>query len=294
MPEAKLHLEIIGPGRAGLALGSALRNSGILARLSYVGLRPAPPDHPLFHEAPTADYRPWNAFPGSDEATPDGVVVAVPDGSIGAVAGSLVARALPPVTPVVHLSGVLDSVVLEPLSRQGHPVGSMHPLVALPDGPAADALRGAWYGIEGDAAARDFAGRLVAALNGRSLALDAGGKARYHAAAVAASNFVVALLSVAERWMVESGIGAEEARQALAGLAAGTIESVRRLGPEGALTGPIARGDVDTVRRHLAELSAPDRLLYSVLADSTLTLARQRGLPSEVATGIARLLEPTE
>ena len=135
---------------------------------------------------------------------------------------------------------------------------------------------------------------IVAALQGNELAVDAAGKALYHAAAVAASNYVVALLAVAERWMVTAGVNGNDARPALAALAAGAVDSVARLGPAAALTGPVARGDGDTVGAHLARLSGKDRHLYSVLAETALVLARQRGLDRASADGLAHLLESIE
>ena len=76
----------------------------------------------------------------------------------------------------------------------------------------------------------------------------------YHAAAVFASNYAVALLAVAEQLMVRAGVGAADAQAALARLAAGAVENVAAHGPIAALTGPIVRGDAETVERHLTRL----------------------------------------
>lgn len=292
MVEAVAHLEIVGPGRAGLTLGSLLLEIGGVGRLSYSGRSPSPPDHPLFRgSTPSASYRQTTSSRGD---APDAVLLAVPDGAITAAAAELETGGLLPSTPVLHLSGALGSDALEPLARRGFPTGSMHPLAALPDAGAGAVLRGAWFALEGAPAAVRIAERLVAAMEGRPLFLAAEGKALYHAGAVAASNFVVALLAVAERWLTTAGVPPAEARAALTALAEGAVATVRRLGPEDALTGPVSRGDADTVRRHLERLSPPDRLLYSVLASSTLALARQRGLEADAAAELARLLEPIE
>ncbi|HEX6068417.1 MAG TPA: Rossmann-like and DUF2520 domain-containing protein [Longimicrobiaceae bacterium] len=292
MTEAIPHLEIVGPGRAGLALGSRLLEIGAVRRLTYSGRAAQPPDHALFRGAsPAAGYRGPGA-PRSDP--PDGIILAVPDAAIATVAAELSHAELTGAPPVLHLSGALGSDALAPLARRGLPTGSLHPLVAFADDRAGARLDGAWFAVEGAPAARALGERIVAALNGHLLPLAEGEKTGYHAAAVAASNFVVALLGVAERWMIDSGVPPRPAREALATLAAGAVESYRRLGAVEALTGPVSRGDAETVRAHLARLSPSDRPLYSVLASSALTLARQRGLDPGAAAALARLLEPTE
>jgi predicted short-subunit dehydrogenase-like oxidoreductase (DUF2520 family) len=290
--EAVPHLEIIGPGRAGLALGSLLVEAGAVGRLTCTGRRAAPPDHPLFRGSPPlANYR---ESASARDFVPDAVVIAVPDAAIRAVAAGLAGEELPTDTPVLHLSGALGSNELDSLASRGYPTGSLHPLAVLADDADASRLRGGWFAVEGAPAAAAVARLFVTAMRGRILPVDGEKKALYHASAVAASNFMVTLLAVAERWMVDAGVPRGDARPALAALAAGAVESVRRLGPEDALTGPVARGDADTVQRHLAQLSPPDRLLYSVLASSTITLARRRGLDPHAAGELARLLETTE
>jgi predicted short-subunit dehydrogenase-like oxidoreductase (DUF2520 family) len=284
------HLWVIGPGRAGLALGLALRRAEGVERLSYTGRRPAPPAHPLFRTPPAAAYSALLRPPAG--APPAPVVLAVPDGEISGVAGELARVGLPPGTPVLHMSGALGVEALAPLSASGATVGSLHPLAAISDPVAgAERLRGAWFATEGDAAANEAAERVVAALGGRVLRLAPGGKPLYHAAAVFASNYLVTLLAVAERLMTEAGAGGEEGRDALLELAAGALAGVGERGVVEALTGPVARGDAGTVALHLARLSPPDALLYSVLARETLALARRRGLDPDLAARIETVLE---
>ncbi len=89
-----------------------------------------------------------------------------------------------------------------------------------------------------------------------------------------ASNFVVALAGVAQRLFVGAGLSDAAARKALATLMAGALENLRAAGPEAALTGPVARGDVETIRRHLEVLRGPDAELYRTLSRAALQLAR--------------------
>jgi len=280
-------LWVVGPGRLGLALGWQLLRSGSVGKLTLVGRRPGHPRHPLFDGEPTVAY-------GSDLASistpPTAILICVPDSAVVALASRLASLSIPPV-PVLHTSGVLGSEVLADLAAAGHPTGSLHPLVALADpiGGAA-ALLGAWFGVEGDPAASRFARELVSALDGRILEVAPGRKPLYHAAAVFASNYVVAMLSVAERLMEEAGLEENQAREALVALAGGAANNVALQGAVAALTGPISRGDAATVELHLDRLSPSDRELYSVVAAETIRLALQRGLAPEAAERIARTL----
>ena len=281
-------LWIVGPGRTGLALGLLLHRAGAAAPLVYTGRGDAAPAHPLFADPPAAAYLPWR---GAPPAGVGGVLLAVPDAAVPDVADRLARLPLPPEVPVLHLSGSLEMDALAPLARAGHSVGGLHPLCAVADPvEGAERLRGAAFGVEGAGAARALAERIVRAAGGTALELAPGSRAAYHAAAVFASNYVVALLAVAERLMESAGIPAERARPALAGLAAGAVENVRDGGPAAALTGPVARGDAETVARHLARLSGDERRLYSLLAAEALRLARARGLDAAAAARLEALI----
>jgi hypothetical protein len=289
-PAADEHLWIIGAGRAGLALGLLLSRMGAVRSLSYSGRRPSPPSHPLFAgPQPTALYTTGTEEP---QGPVSGVLIAVPDVALPRVAGELAGAGLPTDTPVLHLSGALGAEVLEPLAQAGCSVGALHPLAAVADPVAgAERLRGVWWGVEAAGAARRLAERIVAAADGRVLPLSPGAKAPYHAAAVFASNYVVVLLGVAEAMLERAGIETGDARAALCALAGGAVANVAATGPAAALTGPVARGDLETLRLHLQSLSEPELALYSPLARAALGLARQRGLDAAAAEGITRLLE---
>ena len=172
----------------------------------------------------------------------------------------------------------------------------MHPLRSVPPPPATATLREAWFAVEGDEAARRAAGQVVAALDGRELALSSepGSKARYHAAATLAAGGAVGLLDAARELLGPSAVADEVAREALADLARGALENAGALGAANALTGPVARGDVDVVSGHLDVLERADpelARLYRALARRSLALARSRGgLAPDVAERLAGLL----
>lgn len=283
------HLWIVGSGRLGSALAAALHGRAAAARITVSGRSPAAPRHPIFS---SGDGRVAYRGADGDVNGADAVVIAVPDSAIAAVAARLTRSSLHPTTPVLHTSGALGSEPLRSLAAAGHPVGSLHPLAAVPTGDAGyRRLIGAWWAVEGDEAAAALARRIAAALEGRVLEVAAGAKPLYHAAAVFASNYVVTLLSVSASLLREAGVEEGEGLRALVSLAAGAVENVGEEGPAAALTGPVARGDTATVSSHLARLSGDERALYSVLARRTLELARERGLDAARAAELARLLE---
>jgi predicted short-subunit dehydrogenase-like oxidoreductase (DUF2520 family) len=285
-------LWIVGAGRLGLALGLRLQRARAVSSLVYSGRRRATPDHPLFR-----GFEPFASYQVGCGVTPagvDGLLIAVPDDAIERVVQELAEARLSEGLPVLHASGSLSLDVLAPLAEQGHSVGGMHVLAAIADPvDGADRLRGATFGVEGEGAARALAERLVAACGGRVLPIRPGGKALYHAAAVFASNYAVALLSVAERLMAEAGVPAHDAQPALAALAAGAVENVATRGPANALSGPVARGDADTVERHLARLSGADRHLYCLLGLEALKLVEARGTDPAALARLRHLLGET-
>lgn len=280
-------LWIVGPGRLGLALGWMLSEAGAVGSLRYIGRSPVAPAHPVF-AGRDVTYSTWDAAP---PAGPDLLILSVPDDTIPSVVVRLAAGEVRAAS-VLHTSGVLASDALSILEAFGTSTGSIHPLVSIPD-PVASAgkLRGAWYGLEGAGGALRRGEALVAALDGHALPVNPGDKPAYHAAAVFASNFVVALLHVAVGLMERSGVDRRDATAALAALAAGAVSDVARTGAERSLTGPILRGDVRTIELHLARLSPEERSLYSGLARDALEIAKTRGLPGESARRLSSLLE---
>jgi predicted short-subunit dehydrogenase-like oxidoreductase (DUF2520 family) len=275
-------LWIVGPGRVGLALGLLLHRARATSSLTYTGRAPEPPPHPLFLRVrPRARYLPGVVAPREGTT---GLLLAVPDAAVGEVVAQMAEAPLPPGLPVLHLSGSQGAEVLEPLARRGCSVGGVHPLCAVADPvEGVQRLRGAVFAVEGEDGARELAERIVRAAGGTTLSLEPGSKPLYHAAAVFASNFLVSLLSVAERLMERAGVPAERVREALLALAQGALENVHYHGPAGALTGPVVRGDVETVLLHLSRLSGDERALYSLLGREALALARERGMDPRVA-----------
>jgi predicted short-subunit dehydrogenase-like oxidoreductase (DUF2520 family) len=171
--------------------------------------------------------------------------------------------------------------------------GTFHPLVpfANPD-RAPELLRKAWIGIDGDDPARATSRRLAGHIGARTLEIPPGMKSIYHAAAVISSNFPVVLEAVASNLMAEVGIPERSAQQAVHSLMEAAIANTADASPDSVLTGPVVRGDVDTVHRHLQALRHnPDaRALYRRLSFAALEIAKRRGADPVRLAEIQRLL----
>jgi predicted short-subunit dehydrogenase-like oxidoreductase (DUF2520 family) len=144
--------------------------------------------------------------------------------------------------------------------------------------------------VEGTDRAVQVAEQLARLAGMRPFRLAASAKVVYHAGAVFAANYLVVVEAVAQRLLTLAGLRGEEAWQALRPLVAGTLENLSASGPPAALTGPVARGDARTVRRHLAALSPDDAELYRVLGRAALELARRGGMDESSATQMAQAL----
>lgn len=226
---------VIGAGRAGGALAAALAASGWTV------------DGPLGRDVDVV-----GAAAGTRV-----LVLAVPDARVAEVASAVE----PGEAVVVHLAGSLGLDVLRP----HHRIGSLHPLVALPDAVSGSArLRGAWFAVAGDPVLAEIAD----ALDGRTVTVPDAARVRYHAAAVLASNHLVALLGQVERVAADVGVPLE----AYLDLARGALDDVVAVGPARALTGPVSRGDWDTVSRHLDAVAPAERPAYALLADAARRL----------------------
>lgn len=228
-----LRVRIVGNGRAGGSLAGAL------------------------------DGRAWVEVLGRGDLTDaardvDLLVLAVPDRAIASCAASIE----PADAVVVHLSGVTGLDALAPHRR----VGSLHPLVSFPDATqGARRFRGAWMAVAGD----PMADQLARLLDGRTFHVADDQRALYHATACIASNHLVALMSQVERLAASLGVPAQPFLE----LASGAMANTLATGAAAALTGPVSRGDWETVRRHVAALPSAERPLYLALAAEAAALA---------------------
>jgi predicted short-subunit dehydrogenase-like oxidoreductase (DUF2520 family) len=207
-------------------------------------------------------------------ASGEAIVLCVPDAEIAAAAASVAGRA-----PLVgHTSGATSLAALEPARSAGAAVFGLHPLQTFAGGEGLAHFAGVGCALAGsDARALAAAGALAERLGMRPFELDDADRAAYHAAASIASNFLVTLEAAAEQVAGGAGLEPGEARSLLAPLVRATVENWAALGPERALTGPVARGDDATVERQrdAVAAAAPSLLaLFDELVERTRALAR--------------------
>jgi predicted short-subunit dehydrogenase-like oxidoreductase (DUF2520 family) len=259
-------LAVVGAGRVGRALTRAATDAGL--RVSLSGRR--------------------DALAAAEDA--EVALLCVPDSSIEE-ACETISAAVPPLRYVGHTSGSTGLDALNASARQGARAFSIHPLQTVPDAGAS--LAGAPCAVSGpDAASRDLASALASRLGMRPFPMPEENRAAYHAAASIASNYLVALEELAAELLERAG--ADDARALLAPLVLRTAANWAERGG-GALTGPIARGDEETVELHVEAIAeiAPDLLdTYQALAERTRALAdrdaptaepRRRATEPEVA-----------
>ncbi len=186
----------------------------------------------------------------------DVIFIATPDRVIAEVAGALSDSGLVRKNQIfLHLSGALPASVLSSLKKFEISIGSMHPLQSFAQiEQAVNQLPGVFYAVEGEPEAVKAAFALIEDLNGNPYLIKEEDKALYHLAACTASNYVVSLVHYAVGLFEKLGMDGDQALGALFPLIKGTINNIEKLGPVKALTGPIARGDTSTLKRHLEAL----------------------------------------
>lgn len=206
----------------------------------------------------------------------DVLFVTTPDAAIESVAGKLAQLDLRG-RVVAHCSGATGSSALEACREAGASVASCHPLYAVSSRfESWQELARCWFTLEGDGAACEALEGLLDALGARHARIDAGQKARYHAAAVMASNLVVGLYDMAAEELESCGFARADAEAALAPLFLGNAEHVASAGVAASLTGPAARGDEATIERHLACLGGDERAVYELLTARCREIAARR------------------
>lgn len=222
------------------------------------------------------------------------VIVAVRDAQLDAALTELNGAAIQPGAIVLHLSGSSNPEALGALRRAGHPCGTFHPLLPLAMATRAESiLRGAWIGIDGDDRAMLAARGLAASLGANVLRIPEGEKPRYHAAAVFAANFPVVLSALASVLLVDAGVDREDAWAATVSLMQAAVGNIEASGPEAALTGPLRRGDAQTIASHLAALlREPEaRAAYVALTKAAIPLAQRAGSPQAALDEVLQMLE---
>jgi predicted short-subunit dehydrogenase-like oxidoreductase (DUF2520 family) len=231
-----MNISIVGAGRAGSSFAAALRHVG--------------------HDVHVVHHDDVSSI--GESAL---VILCVPDDALANVAATIAPREN---RVIAHVAGSRNLDVLAPHPR----VGSLHPLMALPTGSESDRLIGATYCVAGDEIVREVA----LSLAGRVITLRDDQRTVYHAAAVVASNHLVALMGQVRALAESIGLTLED----FVPLAQQSLADVARFGPDDALTGPASRGDMATIDAHLAAIPESERSTYVALANAAFELSERR------------------
>ena len=261
---------LVGAGRAGRALTAALRAAGMR--------------HALVDRTDIVEQHGPPVFTSRADAVQHAraILVAVRDGQLDVALDELrLQDGVQRGQVVLQVSGSAEPAARDRITADGVHYGTFHPLLPLIDPSlAAFRLQGSVIGIEGDEWAYEVAARLAHRLGATTIEIPRDERAAYHAAAVIASNFPVTLAALAEGLLSRIGVDSVAAHRAVRALMAASVENLASA-PRAldALTGPIARGDVATVRAHTTALhgSRPYHDVYDVLSRATLALMRARG-----------------
>jgi predicted short-subunit dehydrogenase-like oxidoreductase (DUF2520 family) len=196
-------------------------------------------------------------------------------------------------TVIVHTSGGAEPELIPRLAEFGLSGGTFHPLVPFANPERLpELMKHAWIGIDGDDPARATSRRLAGHVGARTLDIPPGGKPLYHAAAVMSSNFPVVLAALAGDVLTSLGIPGKSAQHAVHGLMDAAVSNLAETSPVEALTGPIVRGETETLIRHLSALrrNAEARAVYKRLSISALEIAAERGVAPEIIEEMRRVL----
>lgn len=267
---------IIGAGKVGSALALLLKERGF--QPAGVFSRSQASARKLAGELQTVVFQ----CPADAAKAADWVFITTTDREINPTAEKIARRGgCRPGQLVVHTSGALSSSILEPVRRLGAWTISIHPLQSFASIESAkENLTGSCFALEGDEPALKPAMELVRELQGQYFIIKPEDKPLYHAAAVVASNYLVSLIHLSTSIYQKLGLDERQALDALFPLIQGTLNNIARTGPGAALTGPVARGDGNTLKNHMKALKKVNwraRQAYSHLGLYTVGVAVENG-----------------
>ncbi len=277
----KLSFAIVGCGKLGTTLGFFMAQRGYRAiGVASKSLDSAKSAAELIG-ANRANQHPWEFTRMADM-----VFITTPDGIIHDACNEIAGKdGFKPGGVVLHCSGSLPSTILDTARQKGAHIGSLHPLQSFPAVKTdPNPFKGIIAAIEGDPAAIETARRVATDLDAICLEIKTDAKILYHASAVVASNYLVSLMDLSFQLIGAAGISSQDAVRVLYPLVKGTLSNIEKIGIPAALTGPIARGDIETVADHLTGMQekTPDLIpLYRAIGRHTVNVAAAKGTISE-------------
>lgn len=279
---------IIGAGKVGTAIGYLLNQAGhkIVAVC----------DKSAAASKRALSYTGGKAFHNPQEAvlSADSILITTPDDFIDTACKIIADSKLVKGKFIFHMSGAGGLDLLDTANKAGANIASIHPLQSFSSvDNAIQNIPGSFFGITASPQAKKRAAALVHDLCGIPIYISPDQKPLYHAAACIASNYLVSLLYVVESIYQAIGISAAKAQKAYLPLIHGTLKNIEASGSVHALTGPIARGDVGTIKKHIVAIQEAQpqlSVLYSALGLVTLEIAKKKGTISSKQAKIINAL----
>lgn len=281
-------LNIIGCGKVGQTLGTLLHTHGVFAIQDIVS-------------SSSESARQAAAFFGvgnpcaavEEMRVADVVLVATPDSVVADVVRRITpARVVRHAGIVFHCSGALSSEVLNPLRELGALVASVHPVKSFSSvSESVGNFAGTYCGIEGDEGAVAQLSNAFEVIGARVFPVKADSKALYHASFVFACNYLTALIECALQCCQAAGIERGDASKIMHPLVSQTVEAIMSRGVDSALTGPVARGDVDVISNQLTsvgQLRGDFAEIYRLLGQVAIEIAERGGMLTEDALKVTR------
>lgn len=282
---------IIGAGKVGTSLGKALVDAGYTIKfLSCLTLEEAQESCRIIGQGEPSNNNIHTALNGEI------LFITVPDDRIKDVVQELdSSNIIWQEKTVFHCSGLVSSGILEPLNKKGAQTASFHPIQSFSQKHAAPSrYQNIYFGLEGEEEAINTAKIIAHDLGGRSIRITSEDKPLFHAAFSMTSNFFVVLLDSAVALLKSSGLSEEKAVQILQPLLEGTVNNISDNRIRTALTGPIVRGDGQTVKAHLSALKKFPEVkdVYRQLANRALEIAKEdKTLTEQKIKELSRILE---
>lgn len=265
-------ISIIGAGKLGTTLGHALFKKGFnIISISCRSLSSARKSADIIEEgSPLTDNK--KAVKNAEI-----VVITVPDDRIKDVVNELSPLELNHKF-IFHCSGILSSDILKPLKKSGALTASIHPIQSFSTkSRSLHIFKDIYFSVEGNKKAQQLSSRIIKKLGGHRFSLHPKDKPLYHAACTLVSNYLVVLMELAENLLEKAGVKKEIRNRILLSLVKGTLNNIKKNGIPQSLTGPVSRGDFETLKSHLNCLkSAPSILrIYQDLAQQALEIAKK-------------------
>ncbi|MCI6497811.1 MAG: DUF2520 domain-containing protein [Lachnospiraceae bacterium] len=265
-----MHIGIIGAGKVGCSIGKYLVDSGISVKGYYSKTRE--------NAAAAAAFTGTEVFEnvGDIVSASDTLFITTPDDRIGDV-WDCIAKYNIEEKIVCHFSGSLSSVVFSGIEEKGASGCSIHPMLAFSDRFSSyRQLNNAIFTIEGMKRAVDTVKGIFESTGNTVLKMKSEEKSRYHAAASILSNQMIALYQIGIDNLVKCGFDEEDAKMLIKPLVKNNVDAFLEKGSVNALTGPVERNDISTVRKHLDVLSGDDREIYRLLGKKLVSVAQEK------------------